>query len=97
MDKAIQEQLDRIEAILKEQKEKPLTFEDACKYTGLSKSYLYKLTFQGLIPHYKPNGKMLYFTKQDLDTWLLRNRIESKENIDQQAIDYVTRKAVSGL
>lgn len=95
MEKTFQEQLDRIEAILKDQKEKPMSFQEACQYTGLSKSYLYKLTFQGLVPHYKPNGKMLYFTKQDLDSWLLRNRVESKENIDQKAIDYVTRKAAS--
>lgn len=94
IEKQIQEQLDRIEAILQNQKEKPLTFLEACQYSGLSKSYMYKLTFKGEIPHFKPNGKMIYFTKQDLDQWLLRNRIESKENIDQKAIDYVTRKAV---
>ncbi len=91
MEKQIQDQLTRIENILKDQKEKPLTFLEACQYTGLSKSYMYKLTFKGDIPHYKPNGKMIYFTKQDLDTWLLRNRIESNQNINEKAIDHITK------
>ncbi len=92
MQEQIQDQLTRIEAILKDQKEKPLSFLEACKYTGLSKSYMYKLTFKGEIPHYKPNGKMIYFTKQDLDNFLLRNRVESNEAIDQKALDFVTKK-----
>jgi excisionase family DNA binding protein len=87
MEKQFQDQLDRIETILKTQKEKPLTFQEACSYTGLSKSYLYKLTCKREIPHFKPNGKMLYFTRQDLDNWLLRNRVESNEAIDQKALN----------
>ena len=38
-----------------------LSFEEASRFLNLSKSYLYKLTSGNLIPHYKPQGKMLYF------------------------------------
>ena len=38
-----------------------LSFDEASKFLNLSKSYLYKLTSGNLIPHYKPQGKMLYF------------------------------------
>ena len=40
-----------------------LTSDEAAKYMGVSKSYLYKLTMRQQIPHYKPIGKMCYFNR----------------------------------
>lgn len=37
-----------------------LNFKEACRYTGLSDSQLYKLTKTGKVPHYKPSGKLLF-------------------------------------
>ena len=48
---------------------------EACQYMGIAESYLYKLTSAKKIPHYKPNGRMIYFNKQELDQWLLSNPI----------------------
>lgn len=48
-----------------------LSFSEAAEYTGYSKSYLYKLTSAGVIPHYKPTGKMVYFKRLELDEWLV--------------------------
>ena len=61
-----------IETLLLSQKT-VLNFDEVAAYTGLSKSYLYKLTCSGGIPCYKPNGKMIYFEKVSIDRWLLRN------------------------
>lgn len=36
-----------------------LTIEDVTLLTGLSKSYLYKLTCTKQIPYYRPNGKQI--------------------------------------
>lgn len=72
---------------------RPLNFKEACKYLSLSASTLYKKTHHKEITFYRPSGKLVYFLQSDLDAWLLRNKIESNQNIDQQAIDYVTRKA----
>lgn len=47
-----------------------LTFSEAVKYTGFKPSYLYKLTSQGIIPHYKPTGKLLFFKRQELEEFL---------------------------
>jgi excisionase family DNA binding protein len=58
----------------------------------LSQSHLYKLTSAGSIPHYKPNGKKLYFNREELDQWLLRNRNATNDEIEQQAADYLIRK-----
>ena len=85
MHNTILEKLTTIENLLKGQTDKPLTFEEAADYLGLSKSYLYKLTSANKIPHYKPQGKRVYFAKVELDTWLLRNPIKTpNQNLRQR-------------
>ncbi|SDE47077.1 helix-turn-helix domain-containing protein [Cellulophaga baltica] len=70
----ILDRLDRLEKLLVGQKE-VLTFDEACDYTGISRSFLYKLTAKGEIPHSKPNGKLLFFEKTKLVNWLLQNKV----------------------
>lgn len=86
---AIQEQLGRIERAGIAQKN-VLTFDEVVFYTGLSRSYLYKLTSTGRIPHYKPQGKMLYFERAQVDSWLLQNPIKTAAQIEAEAAAYVT-------
>ena len=81
------ERLDRIERLLVAHKE-VLTFEEASEYTGISRSYLYKLTASKDIPHSKPNGKMLFFEKKKLNEWLLQNRRKSNQEIEIEALEY---------
>lgn len=65
-----------------------LSFEEACLYTGLSKSWMYKLTSRGDIAHYKPDGKKIYFKTAELENWLLRNKVSSNEEISRKAAKY---------
>ena len=83
------QQLARIERLLAGQKA-TLTLEEASTYSGISKSYLYKLTSAGAIPHYKPEGKTIYFDRIELDGYLKRNRVKTIEEIEQEATSYVT-------
>lgn len=82
-------QLDRIERGSYAQKN-VLTFEEVVTYTGLSRSYLYKLTSTGRVPHYKPGGKMIYFERLQIDNWLLQNPIKTAAQIEAEATSYVT-------
>ncbi len=84
----IEERLDRIERLIIANK-KVLTFDEACDYTGLSRSYLYKLTSSGVIPHSKPNGKVIFFDKEKLNKWLLKNARKSAGEIKEEALSYV--------
>lgn len=61
-----------------------LTFSEACVLLDLSKSYMYKLTHLRKIPHFKPNGKKLYFKKTDLESYILRNRVRTDLELQQQ-------------
>jgi excisionase family DNA binding protein len=95
MDANILSKLERIEKLLETQQamqKQVLNFNDTCIYLELSQSHLYKLTSTGSIPHYKPNGKKLYFKREELDTWLLRNRNNSIDEIEQEAANYLIKK-----
>lgn len=87
----ILERFNRLEKLLTGQKE-VLTFNEACDYTGISRSYLYKLTSSGKIPHSKPNGKMLFFEKRKLVEWLLQNKRKSQDEIEAEAVAYAMNK-----
>lgn len=69
-----------------------LTSDEAAKYMGVSKSYLYKLTMRQQIPHYKPMGKMCYFNRLELEQWLQNNRVLTSNEISQQAQAYCMKK-----
>jgi excisionase family DNA binding protein len=99
MDEII-ERLENLQRLIKSQgiySKEVLNFNEACLYLELSQSHLYKLTSAGSIPHYKPNGKKLYFKRSELESWLLRNRHASKEEIEQRASDYQIKKGGSKL
>jgi len=87
-----QKQLDRIEEILTMKQAEPMSLDEACKYLGLSKSYIYKLTCLRQIPFYKPQNGKLFFEKSDLNRWILRNKSKSESEIEAEANDYIAKK-----
>lgn len=94
----LEERLRSIETLLLSQKT-VLNFDEAASYTGLSKSYLYKLTSAAQIPHFKPQGKHIYFNKAEVDTWLQRNPTRPLNNADveEQAATYISLKKMGGV
>jgi len=90
----LEKKINNLEGFLITQKA-VLTFDEAANYTGFSRSYLYKLTSTGKIPCYKPQGKMIFFDRIELDKWLLRNQAVSLE-IDHAASTYVTLNRKGG-
>ena len=80
-----------LEELLKKKDDKPFTFKEACAYLGYAPSYLYKLTYRNVIPHYKPTGKMIYFSKNEIDEWIYKSnvklRIENAELKDENNIE----------
>lgn len=69
-----------------------LTSDEAARYMGMSKSYLYKLTMLHKVPHYKPMGKLVYFNRVELEQWLQNNRIAADAELEQQAQNYCQSK-----
>lgn len=66
-----------------------LSIEEAAAFTGLTISYLYKLTSTQEIPHYKPRGKMLYFDRSELESWLKQGKVKTLDAVDKAATKHV--------
>jgi len=72
-----------------------LTIGEASKLSGVSKSYIQKLTASKTIPYSKPTGKLIYIQRKDLYHFLSSNYISSNEEIDSRVADFIintTRK-----
>ncbi len=60
---------------------KVLSFKEACEYTGFKSSFLYKLTSDKRIPHYKPYGKKIFFRREELEEFLTQKvQIKKQSN-----------------
>ena len=91
MEEQIIEKLNNIEQYALLAAKNVLTPDDVVLLTGLSKSHLYKLTCQKEIPYFK-NGKYLYFDRAEIEAWMKRNRVETKEEAQQRAAAYFLTK-----
>jgi excisionase family DNA binding protein len=97
-DQIILQKLEQIEKLITNQsllQKTVLNFHEASQFLDVSASHLYKLTSKKEIPHFCPNGKKLYFKREELDQWLQRNRQASEGEIEQAAVDFVIRNKFS--
>jgi excisionase family DNA binding protein len=92
----ILEKLEHIESLLgtggkaeNHLRKEMLNSDEAASFLGLSKSSLYKLSFNRIIPVYRPTGKLIYFKRDDLVNHLQQNRAMSMDEIEQEAINYI--------
>ena len=94
--------LDRIEKLLQNasltgseeapRKEGKTIFDvnEVCKYLHMSKSSIYKMTADRIIPHYK-RGKLLYFNKIEIDDWVMENRVKTMSELEKEATEYLLK------
>lgn len=66
------------------------TVEELSGYTGFTVESIYQLTSRGKIPHYKPNGKRIFFAKEEIIVWLKRNPVREEEAV---VIDLLNSKS----
>lgn len=86
------DKIEQIELLVKSKAIKEImNFDEFCEYLSISRSYGYKLTSARMVPHYKPNSKMIYFKRTEIDEWVLKTPIKTKEMIMKEASKYITR------
>lgn len=84
----LMKRLDRLEVLTLLAAKSVLTLDEVCLLTGLAKSTVYKMTANRAIPHYHADGgKHLYFKKDEVESWLTRNRVSSQTEDEQRAIN----------
>lgn len=69
--------------------DQPLNIDRASEYLGLKKATLYQWTHQNRIPHYRPGGKKVFFSRLELNKWAFMHKIMTKEEMDKKAHSYV--------
>ena len=87
----LEREIKEVKQLLTLQADVPLGIDEACKFTGFKKSYLYKLTHKKQIPHFKPNNKKIIFSKNELREWLFRNKQTSRQEIESEAEEILKR------
>ena len=70
-----------------------LNLKEACEFLGFKRSYVYKMTSSGILPHSKPNGKTIFFEKAKLEEWMLSNPSSSFSDKKILASSYITSKS----
>ena len=87
----MQEQLDRIERLVRIGSKEVLDVEDVAILLNVGKSRIYHLVSRRDIPHYK-QGKKVYFKKSEIEEWQLQDRIPTNAEIDSKAATYIATK-----
>jgi excisionase family DNA binding protein len=81
----IGKEINEIKELSKYEKDEPLSMNEVCRLTKLTKSTLYKLTATKQIPHYKlANGKTLIFKRSEIIDWIFKNKQEVNEKISSE-------------
>jgi len=64
----------------------------AAKYLCITKKALYNLVSLKKISCYRPTGKLLRFSREDLDAYTFRNRTAAEEEIHEKAEDLLLQR-----
>lgn len=91
----ILDEISEIKALLSQQylsSKKVLSLREAAIYMDISEDALYKLTGNRLIPHSKPGGKKVYFDKDEIDKWLLSNKVKTIIEIQEEADIFIVKR-----
>ena len=83
--KQIIELIDEKLSVFRLEQKSIMTVDDLSEYLGLQPSYIRKMTHNREIPYYKPNGKKLYFQREEIDEWILSSRVATAEELRSEA------------
>jgi excisionase family DNA binding protein len=72
-----------------------LTISEAACYLNVSVSCMYKKTYKREISFYKPGKKIIYFLKEDLDSYVLNGKQSSKNIITTTMAEMISQKGGS--
>lgn len=83
----IAKRLDRLEALTALSAKNVLDINDTAELTGYSVKYLRLLISRREIPHYR-RGNRLYFNRDEVEDWMMGERIPTNEEIQTRAMGY---------
>jgi len=78
-----------IKQLIENQDLELLDVKQAAEFLKLKPAYIYSLIHQKKIPYYKPLGKRVYFSKAELNKWVIGSKIKSVGEVEE---DYNNKK-----
>ena len=84
---SVMERLKAIERMTLLAAKNVLVLDDVALLTGYSKKYLRLLIAKREIPHYR-RGNRLYFSRDEIEDWMMGERIPTKEEMNIKAMGY---------
>lgn len=84
----LSDKIDKLQVITTIGVKEMLSIEEAAVFTDYSSSYLYKMTSERRIPHFKRGGR-LFFKKSELEHWLMSNKVMSEAEMESRAEAYM--------
>jgi excisionase family DNA binding protein len=83
----IAERIDRLERMTVLATKNVLDINDVADLTGYTVKYLRLLISKREIPHYR-RGNRLYFSRDEVEGWMMGERIPTKDEINIKAMGY---------
>lgn len=77
--------------IMEANRREVLGSEEAARFLGITRAYLYKLTCSRQIEYYRPRGGKIYFRKSTLEAFQLRNRVATADELNDRAMKEARR------
>lgn len=68
-----------------------ISIQEVAELTGYKLNYLYQLTAEKKIPHYKPGRKVL-FIWDEVKQWIMQSKVKTQDEIEREANNYTLRK-----
>lgn len=75
-----------------QQNKQLLTIDEFCSYTGFCKNYVYYLTSNKLIRHFKPKGKIIFIDRNDADKFIRQNEINTVAALQAKSTNHIVNK-----
>ena len=83
----IAQRLDRLDTLTALASKTVLDINDTAELTGYSVKYLRLLIAKREIPHYR-RGNRLFFNRDEIEDWMMGERVPTKEEMKVKAIGY---------
>ena len=83
----IAKRLDRLEALAALASKDVLDVNETAQLTGYTVKYLRLLISRREIPHYR-RGNRIYFNRDEVEEWMLGERIPTIDEVQQKACGY---------
>ena len=69
-----------------------LSAEEAANFLKIKLNTIYSKVEKGELPHYRSGKRKLLFSRKELESFIVRSKMKSMEEIEREADEYIQKK-----